>query len=65
MDADAVLLPKVDSPADLDALAIEPLVKTLTDDDIDVARTAYDLLSQSQNGWTVLAGPVLGETIRN
>ena len=40
--------------ADLDALAIEPLVKTLVDDDIKVARTAYELLSQSQNSWAVL-----------
>ncbi len=40
--------------ADLDALAIEPLVKTLADDDINVARTAYDLLRQSQLSWTVL-----------
>lgn len=40
--------------ADLDMLAIEPLVKTLADNDIDVARTAYELLSQSQNSWAVL-----------
>lgn len=40
--------------ADLDALAIEPLVSAFADDDINVARTAYDLLTQAQNSWTVL-----------
>jgi hypothetical protein len=40
--------------ADLDALAIEPLVKALADDDMNVARTAYELLRQSQTSWTVL-----------
>ncbi len=40
--------------ADLDAFAIEPLVKTLVDDDMNVARTAYELLRQSQTSWTVL-----------
>jgi hypothetical protein len=40
--------------ADLGTLGIEPLVMTLADNNVDVARAAFELLSQSQNEWTVL-----------
>lgn len=39
---------------ELGAIGIEPLVTVLADQDDDVARTAYDLLREGQNEWTVL-----------
>ncbi|MCG8648861.1 MAG: HEAT repeat domain-containing protein [Pirellulales bacterium] len=36
---------------------IEPLVRALVDSNPDVARSAYDLLRQAQNDWTVLPVP--------
>ncbi len=47
--------------AELGPRAIEPLVRTLADDDTTVARTAYELLRQSQNNWTVLGRNTLHE----
>lgn len=41
--------------ADFGAPAIEPLVRAMSHRDIDVARTAHELLRRSQNDWTVLA----------
>lgn len=40
--------------ADLDLLGIEPLALTLADQDVDVARTAFDLLRTVQTRWTIL-----------
>jgi hypothetical protein len=40
--------------ADLDLLGISPLALTLADNDVDVARTAFDLLRRTQSRWTVL-----------
>ncbi len=34
--------------------AIEPMVRSLADENTDVARAAYDLLRSAQNEWTVL-----------
>ncbi|MDG2222152.1 MAG: HEAT repeat domain-containing protein [Rubripirellula sp.] len=40
--------------ASLGDVAIDPLVSALADPDPEVARTAYDLLSENQNAWTIL-----------
>ena len=40
--------------SELGEAAIDPLVHSLADPNIDVARTGYDLLRQSQNDWTTL-----------
>ncbi|MGI9471433.1 MAG: HEAT repeat domain-containing protein [Rubripirellula sp.] len=40
--------------AELGAVGVEPLVRAMTDEDVEVARTAYEMLRQSQNEWTVL-----------
>jgi len=40
--------------ADLGLPGIEPLVDALADDQIQVARTAFDLLQEAQNQWTAL-----------
>ena len=41
--------------SELGATAIDPLVHSLADESIDVARTGYDLLRQAQNEWTTLS----------
>ena len=40
--------------ADLGPLGIQPLVESMADEDLESAHFAYDLLRQSQNGWTLL-----------
>lgn len=40
--------------ADLGTLGISPLVENLGNEDLDVARTSYDLLSELQNQWSLL-----------
>jgi hypothetical protein len=40
--------------SELGETAIDPLVHSLADQNIDVARTGYDLLRQAQNEWTTL-----------
>lgn len=40
--------------ASLGDVAIDPLVSALADQDPEVARTAFDLLSENQNAWTIL-----------
>ena len=40
--------------AELGTPAVEPLVNSMADPDLDVARTAFELLQQSQNDWSVL-----------
>lgn len=42
--------------AELGALGIEPLVGAMVDEDVEVARTAYEMLRKTQNEWTVLEG---------
>ena len=40
--------------ADLEAAGVDPLVQAMADPSIEVARTGYEMLRQSQNEWTVL-----------
>jgi len=45
--------------SDLGPIAIEPMVEAMADKDEEVARTAYELLLENQNSWTVLdSGPL-------
>src|SRR6056297_3176631 len=40
--------------AELGSIAIDPLVFAMAEPDLEVARTAYELLSETQNSWTVM-----------
>jgi hypothetical protein len=40
--------------AELGTPAVKPLVVSMSDPDLDVARTAFELLQQAQNDWSVL-----------